>query len=206
MPVAIYVHLCMYLLCVLSESCSREEFMCDRGRCLLPVSVCDGHPNCHDQTDEANCSHKHKGESMQTKTEACKGLRTQEWTYGRCFYSVFSQNVVDRKPGLMGPCQVQTTPGLILTSRYILNHVTLPDTLQTGYNRAVRLVFFTNLVFFCLPSVVHLVYICWGGSRHHAELQELQPGDSGCVWVWLCGGARQRRYWSWKSAGKVRPT
>lgn len=41
--------------------------MCDSGRCLLPVSVCDGHPNCHDQTDEANCSHKHKGESMQTK-------------------------------------------------------------------------------------------------------------------------------------------
>uniref|UniRef100_A0A3Q1F5D0 Membrane frizzled-related protein n=1 Tax=Acanthochromis polyacanthus TaxID=80966 RepID=A0A3Q1F5D0_9TELE len=42
------------------KSCSREEFMCDSGRCLLPVSVCDGHPNCHDQTDEANCSHKHK--------------------------------------------------------------------------------------------------------------------------------------------------
>lgn len=41
--------------------------MCDSGRCLLPVSVCDSHPNCHDQTDEANCSHKHKGESMQTK-------------------------------------------------------------------------------------------------------------------------------------------
>uniref|UniRef100_A0A3Q0RUT8 Membrane frizzled-related protein n=1 Tax=Amphilophus citrinellus TaxID=61819 RepID=A0A3Q0RUT8_AMPCI len=42
------------------KSCSREEFMCDSGRCLLPVSVCDGHPNCHDQTDEANCSHKRK--------------------------------------------------------------------------------------------------------------------------------------------------
>uniref|UniRef100_A0A3Q2W7Y4 Membrane frizzled-related protein n=1 Tax=Haplochromis burtoni TaxID=8153 RepID=A0A3Q2W7Y4_HAPBU len=42
------------------KSCSREEFMCDGGRCLLPVSVCDGHPNCHDQMDEANCSHKHK--------------------------------------------------------------------------------------------------------------------------------------------------
>ncbi|XP_061636950.1 membrane frizzled-related protein isoform X2 [Phyllopteryx taeniolatus] len=41
------------------KSCSREEFMCDSGRCLLPVSVCDGHPNCHDQKDEANCSHKH---------------------------------------------------------------------------------------------------------------------------------------------------
>ncbi|XP_075905786.1 membrane frizzled-related protein [Nelusetta ayraudi] len=42
------------------KSCSREEFMCDGGRCLLPVSVCDGHPHCHDQSDEANCSHKHK--------------------------------------------------------------------------------------------------------------------------------------------------
>ncbi|XP_047450766.1 membrane frizzled-related protein [Mugil cephalus] len=41
------------------KSCSREEFMCDGGRCLLPVSLCDGHPNCRDQTDEANCSKKH---------------------------------------------------------------------------------------------------------------------------------------------------
>ncbi|XP_061682457.1 membrane frizzled-related protein isoform X2 [Syngnathoides biaculeatus] len=41
------------------KSCSREEFMCDSGRCLLPVSVCDGHPNCQDHKDEANCSHKH---------------------------------------------------------------------------------------------------------------------------------------------------
>lgn len=41
--------------------------MCDNGRCLLPVSVCDGHENCHDQTDEANCSHKHKGERIQTQ-------------------------------------------------------------------------------------------------------------------------------------------
>ncbi|XP_030634587.1 membrane frizzled-related protein [Chanos chanos] len=42
------------------KSCTREEFMCDSGRCLLPVSVCDGQPNCQDHTDEANCSHKHK--------------------------------------------------------------------------------------------------------------------------------------------------
>uniref|UniRef100_W5KSA7 Membrane frizzled-related protein n=1 Tax=Astyanax mexicanus TaxID=7994 RepID=W5KSA7_ASTMX len=42
------------------KSCSREEFMCDSGRCLLPVSVCDSQPNCQDHTDEANCSHKHK--------------------------------------------------------------------------------------------------------------------------------------------------
>ncbi|XP_013881480.1 membrane frizzled-related protein isoform X2 [Austrofundulus limnaeus] len=40
------------------KSCAREEFMCDNGRCLLPVSVCDGHPNCNDQRDEANCTHK----------------------------------------------------------------------------------------------------------------------------------------------------
>uniref|UniRef100_A0A671QJL1 Membrane frizzled-related protein n=1 Tax=Sinocyclocheilus anshuiensis TaxID=1608454 RepID=A0A671QJL1_9TELE len=42
------------------KSCSREEFMCDSGRCLLPVSVCDGQPNCQDRSDEANCSQKHK--------------------------------------------------------------------------------------------------------------------------------------------------
>lgn len=52
----------MCIRCVFPESCLREEFMCDGGRCLLPVSVCDGQTNCQDQTDEANCSHKHKGE------------------------------------------------------------------------------------------------------------------------------------------------
>ncbi|XP_029301614.1 LOW QUALITY PROTEIN: membrane frizzled-related protein [Cottoperca gobio] len=54
------------------KSCSREEFMCDSGRCLLPVSVCDGHPNCHDHTDEANCSHKHK---------ECGGQKTGPYGY-----------------------------------------------------------------------------------------------------------------------------
>ncbi|XP_050984702.1 membrane frizzled-related protein [Labeo rohita] len=42
------------------KSCSREEFMCDGGRCLLPVSVCDSQPNCQDGSDEVNCSQKHK--------------------------------------------------------------------------------------------------------------------------------------------------
>ncbi|XP_060800111.1 membrane frizzled-related protein isoform X2 [Neoarius graeffei] len=41
------------------KSCSAEEFMCDSGRCLLPVSVCDSQLNCQDQTDETNCSGKH---------------------------------------------------------------------------------------------------------------------------------------------------
>ncbi|KAM9318634.1 membrane frizzled-related protein [Pholidichthys leucotaenia] len=54
------------------KSCSREEFMCDSGRCLLPVSVCDGHPNCHDQSDEANCSQKHK---------ECGGQKTGSYGY-----------------------------------------------------------------------------------------------------------------------------
>ncbi|XP_028429807.1 membrane frizzled-related protein [Perca flavescens] len=54
------------------KSCSREEFLCDSGRCLLPVSVCDGHPNCHDLTDEANCSHKHKD---------CGGQKTGPYGY-----------------------------------------------------------------------------------------------------------------------------
>lgn len=46
--------------------------MCDSGRCLLPVSMCDGHPNCHDQTDEANCSHKRK---------ECGGLKIGPYGY-----------------------------------------------------------------------------------------------------------------------------
>ncbi|KAF7654159.1 hypothetical protein LDENG_00073270 [Lucifuga dentata] len=54
------------------KSCSGEEFMCDRGCCLLPISVCDGQPNCQDQTDEANCSHKHK---------ECGGQKTGMYGY-----------------------------------------------------------------------------------------------------------------------------
>ncbi|XP_009289590.2 membrane frizzled-related protein isoform X1 [Danio rerio] len=42
------------------RSCSREEFMCDSGHCLLPVFICDGQPNCQDHSDELNCSHKHR--------------------------------------------------------------------------------------------------------------------------------------------------
>lgn len=67
--------------CVFSESCSREEFMCDGGRCLLPVSVCDGHPNCHDQMDEANCSHKHKGESPQMEQKQERSKVTIQLTF-----------------------------------------------------------------------------------------------------------------------------
>jgi len=44
-----------------SETCSREEFMCDGGRCLLPVSICDSYPNCQDHSDEVNCNQKQKG-------------------------------------------------------------------------------------------------------------------------------------------------
>ncbi|XP_019905715.2 membrane frizzled-related protein [Esox lucius] len=54
------------------KSCSREEFMCDQGRCILPVSLCDGQPNCLDRSDEANCSHKHK---------ECGGQKTGPYGY-----------------------------------------------------------------------------------------------------------------------------
>ncbi|XP_054650889.1 membrane frizzled-related protein, partial [Dunckerocampus dactyliophorus] len=54
------------------KSCSRDEFMCDSGRCLLPVSVCDGHPHCQDQQDEANCSQKHN---------ECGGQKTRPYGF-----------------------------------------------------------------------------------------------------------------------------
>lgn len=49
-----------------------------------------------------------------------------------------------------------------------------------------------------------MVSISGGGSCHHTELQELQPGDAGCVRVRLRGGAWQCWHWSRESAGKVR--
>ncbi len=51
--------------------------MCDGGRCLLPVSVCDGQPNCQDRSDEANCSQKHKGNySNDVTTQTVSGFWT----------------------------------------------------------------------------------------------------------------------------------
>ncbi|XP_015669046.1 membrane frizzled-related protein [Protobothrops mucrosquamatus] len=43
------------------KNCSWDEFLCDQGLCLLPVFVCDGHQDCKDNRDEANCSAKHTG-------------------------------------------------------------------------------------------------------------------------------------------------
>lgn len=137
------------------------------------------------------------------KIVICCSPNADKVNTGRCFYKKkqknLSQNVVGRRTGQTVTCQAQTIPGLILTTRYICDCVT-----HTKLAITCACVFSTHLMF-CFPSVVHMVCVCWGGSRHHTELQELQPGDSGCVWVWLRGGARQRRYWSWESAGKVRP-
>ncbi|ETE62559.1 Procollagen C-endopeptidase enhancer 2, partial [Ophiophagus hannah] len=43
------------------KNCSWDEFFCDQGLCLLPAFVCDGHQDCLDNRDEANCSAKHTG-------------------------------------------------------------------------------------------------------------------------------------------------
>ncbi|KAG8141576.1 hypothetical protein E2320_007181 [Naja naja] len=43
------------------KNCSWDEFFCDQGLCLLPAFVCDGHQECLDNRDEANCSAKHTG-------------------------------------------------------------------------------------------------------------------------------------------------
>nr|XP_060643550.1 membrane frizzled-related protein [Anolis sagrei ordinatus] len=42
------------------KNCSWDEFSCDQGLCLLPSYLCDGYHNCHDRTDEVNCTTKHK--------------------------------------------------------------------------------------------------------------------------------------------------
>lgn len=98
----------------------------------------------------------------------------------------------------MVTCPVQTTRSLILTSRYIQH----PSMLLNAPLNGCFIVF----VLFSFPLVVYMVYKRRGGSRHHAELQELQPGDSGRVRVWLRGGARQCRHRSRQSPGKVRST
>ncbi|XP_032084667.1 membrane frizzled-related protein [Thamnophis elegans] len=49
------------LILFIPENCSWDEFFCDQGLCLFPAFVCDGHQDCLDNRDEANCSAKHTG-------------------------------------------------------------------------------------------------------------------------------------------------
>uniref|UniRef100_A0A8C5DMG5 Membrane frizzled-related protein n=1 Tax=Gouania willdenowi TaxID=441366 RepID=A0A8C5DMG5_GOUWI len=80
------------------ESCSADEFKCDGGRCLLSVSVCDGQPNCQDQTDEADCSHKHKGESESLQPYSTyTHNRYTTWTEHQLFrnFSLETQDVCE---------------------------------------------------------------------------------------------------------------
>lgn len=39
-------------------SCKFSEFLCDTGKCIPKVWVCDGEPDCNDQTDEVNCQNR----------------------------------------------------------------------------------------------------------------------------------------------------
>lgn len=155
------------LTCVFSESCSRDEFLCDSGRCLLPASVCDGHPNCQDQTDETNCSQKHKG-AAQT-------------TWGGVLSSALCS--------LTLPCPTEcggqrTGPSGYLSSP---NHPRNYPHQQVPFFEAERhLLGKLHLAkpgSSVCPLALHLALICGGRSRHHAELQELQPGDSRCLRV-----------------------
>lgn len=57
--------------------------MCDSGRCLLPVSVCDSQLNCQDQTDEANCSRKDNGKSFEFTHKLLPGSLTMYYVAGK---------------------------------------------------------------------------------------------------------------------------
>ncbi|KAK1169576.1 enteropeptidase [Acipenser oxyrinchus oxyrinchus] len=37
------------------ESCSSSDFQCSSGECIANGSLCDGHPDCPDVSDESNC-------------------------------------------------------------------------------------------------------------------------------------------------------
>ncbi|TRY83385.1 hypothetical protein DNTS_016655 [Danionella cerebrum] len=55
---------------IAEKSCSREEFLCDAGRCLLPPSLCDGHRDCWDLSDEQDCPHKNQESGALDSSEA----------------------------------------------------------------------------------------------------------------------------------------
>lgn len=42
--------------CLLVDGCKFDEFRCDSGACVPQTSVCDGRQDCHDASDEANCT------------------------------------------------------------------------------------------------------------------------------------------------------
>lgn len=46
--------LCYFELFV--SDCTSGEFSCDLTRCIQAKQRCDGTPDCHDQTDEQECT------------------------------------------------------------------------------------------------------------------------------------------------------
>lgn len=37
------------------DKCSKNEFLCDSGRCISKSYVCDSFPDCPNGEDEVNC-------------------------------------------------------------------------------------------------------------------------------------------------------
>lgn len=162
---ALVVRVTATAACAFPGSCSRDEFACDNSRCLLPASLCDGRPDCRDQTDEANCSQKHKGAA---------------WRGGAALphAALTLTCLTDCGGPKTGPSGFLSSPNHPRNYPHQQVHVRMRQLLESG-----------SLLISpgppplppLPPPAVHMALICGGRSRHHAELQQLQPGDSGCL-------------------------
>ena len=50
-----------YVISVVYRPCLDGQFKCDSGHCIDVNFVCDGDRDCHDTTDESNCTTRYPG-------------------------------------------------------------------------------------------------------------------------------------------------
>lgn len=120
-----------------TETCMKNQFLCDNGRCISKSYVCDGYPDCDGGEDEANCPKTSCGrDKFRCRSDGvcldrikyCDGETmfysySFFWIYFICF-ELFCQNLLENI--LMGNSFINPqeffTVSMVVTKKIASNH------------------------------------------------------------------------------------